>query len=573
MRAEVDTHTKAQLETAEFSPALAVQAGALRCPLTILLTAFLGCTHLVAALAADDERADASEWHGPVVGWAESAKPNIHRWPRLLGFADSAQPTNTAQVAAAEATPGKQAAPVTAAAPVSVVSLIDAGQFKAAEAQIAQALGKPNFAADERDALLFQRERMRRILLDFSLGEDDVRARLRQQIPNLTSEDFAGWDKAGLLEYQVIDGHKLYFNRAPSNLFRLSPDAAKRRKDQAAFNDSPLQIAQPHHREVRDAAVASGKTSVAPRRIRVTQSIIVKPDAVPAGETLRTWLPFPRAIPGQQENIRLIDSAPARHTIAPESTLQRTVYLEDAAQAGKPTRFSITYEVTIFGQYRAIDPVKVVPARITPELAAYTGERPPHIVFTSDMRKFSREVVGDEKNPYRIAQKLFAAVDRIPWAGAREYSTITNISDYALHVGHADCGQQTLLLMTLLRLNGIPSRWQSGWIYSDGDYNNMHDWGWLYLAPYGWVPMDVTFGRLNSGDPAIDAFYLGGFDAYRIAFNDDYSQPLFPPKQHFRSETVDLQRGEVEWRNGNLYFDRWGYEFKAQVLPQSQRAP
>ena len=79
------------------------------------------------------------------------------------------------------------------------------------------------------------------------------------------------------------------------------------------------------------------------------------------------------------------------------------------------------------------------------------------------MRKFSREVVGDEKNPYRIAQKLFAAVDRIPWAGALEYSTITNISDYALHAGHADCGQQTLLLMTLLRLNGIPARWQSGW--------------------------------------------------------------------------------------------------------------
>src|SRR5262249_36693101 len=149
-----------------------------------------------------------------------------------------------------------------------------------------------------------------------------------------------------------------------------------------------------------------------------------------------------------------------------------------------------------------------------PELAEYLGERPPHIVFTDDIRKFSRDVVGDEKNPYLIAQKLFAAVDKIPWAGAREYSTITNISDYALHAGHADCGQQTLLLMTLLRLNGIPARWQSGWVYSDGqgenEYDNMHDWGWLYLAPYGWVPMDVTFGRLHSGDPQIDNFYLGG---------------------------------------------------------------
>jgi transglutaminase-like putative cysteine protease len=126
------------------------------------------------------------------------------------------------------------------------------------------------------------------------------------------------------------------------------------------------------------------------------------------------------------------------------------------------------------------------------------------MVFTAGIRLFSQQIVGTETNPYRIAQKLFAAVDRVPWAGAREYSTISNISDYALHAGHADCGQQTLLLMTLLRLNGIPTRWQSGWIYSDGDYDNMHDWAQVYFAPYGWVPMDVTFGRLNSGDPQID---------------------------------------------------------------------
>jgi len=29
---------------------------------------------------------------------------------------------------------------------------------------------------------------------------------------------------------------------------------------------------------------------------------------------------------------------------------------------------------------------------------------------------------------------------------------------------------------------------------------------------------------------------------------------------------VDSQRGEVEWRGGNLYFDQWDYEFEAHVL-------
>jgi transglutaminase-like putative cysteine protease len=452
----------------------------------------------------------------------------------------------------------------------TIVNLIDAGRFSNAETRIADSISEPQLTDEERGALEFQRERMRRILLDFSLTETEAKARLRRQIPDLTDADFETWDQAGLLEHQVIDGRKLYFNRAPSNLFRLSATAAARRKNPTVFNESPLEKPHPHHRRVRDAALASGKTSVAPQRIRVTQSIIVQPDAVPAGEILRAWVPFPRSIPGQQEDIALIGSMPAKHTVAPESTLQRTVYLEQSAQAHEPAKFSITYELTVFGQYRAIDPDKVVPAKLTPGLAPYSGERPPHVVFTDAMRKFSREVVGEERNPYRIAQRLFDAVDRIPWAGAREYSTIANIGDYALHAGHADCGQQTLLLMTLLRLNGIPARWQSGWMFADTGYDNMHDWGWLYLAPYGWVPMDVTFGRLRAGDPAIDRFYLGGLDAYRVAFNDDYSQPLFPRKQHFRSETVDLQRGEVEWRGGNLYFDRWDYEFDAQVLPPSR---
>jgi hypothetical protein len=87
--------------------------------------------------------------------------------------------------------------------------------------------------------------------------------------------------------------------------------------------------------------------------------------------------------------------------------------------------------------------------------------------------------------------------------------------------------------------------------------------------------MDVTFGQLHPApgdDPALQWFYLGGLDAYRIAFNSDFSQPLVPAKQYFRSETVDSQRGELEWRGGNLYFDQWDYDFTWQLLPATERA-
>jgi transglutaminase-like putative cysteine protease len=454
----------------------------------------------------------------------------------------------------------------TAEAPAVIVAQIDAGHFKAADEAIATALKQPGLSANRKNALLFQRERMRRILIDFTLNADDVEARVRKDIPDLSDAEFAKWDAAGLFEHQVIDGRTLYFKRSPGNLFRISPEALARRAVQTPITGGPMEALNDHQRAIRSTALAQHRTSVLPRRIRMTQILSVKADAVPDGQTVRAWIPYPRAIPGQQEDIRYVGSEPAKHDIAPASAMQRTVYLEKPAQSGRQTTFSVTYEVTLYAQYHSIDSDKVTAETITPQLAPFVAERPPHIVFTDAMRAFSRKVVGNEKNPYRIAQKLFAAVDRIPWAGAREYSTISSISDYALHAGHADCGQQTLLLMTLLRLNGIPTRWQSGMVFADdGKYNDIHDWGYLYLAPYGWVPMDVTTGRLQAApgdDKALEWFYLGGLDNDRLAFNDDFGRSFEPAKKFFRSDDVDSQRGEAEWSGGNLYFDQLNYDFR-----------
>ena len=453
----------------------------------------------------------------------------------------------------------------------AVVGLVSAGQFHAADARIDAGLKQPAISAELRRAYEFQRERMARIRYDFSLTADQVESKLREQIPDLADSDFARWDTQGLLEHMTIDGERLYFKRSPSNLFRLSAEARARSKAAASFAASglPQEVNDRYvgyDRKTIQEVLATGRPSVLPQRVRVTQTLTVDADAVPAGKTLRAWIPYPRAIAGQQENIRFVSSEPSAHRIAPESALQRTIHLERTARAGKPTVFSATYEVTLHSRHRAIDADKVASAKITPELAPYVAERAPHIVFTEPLRLFSRQVVGDAANPYRIAQKIFAAVDEIPWAGAREYSTIDDLSSYTLQAGHGDCGEQTMLLITLMRMNGIPARWQSGWTFTDGDYEDIHDWAEIYLAPYGWLPVDVTYGRIDSAEPALKWFYLGGLDNFRIAFNDDFSQDFVPPKRFFRSDTVDSQRGEVEWEGGNLYYDKWNYDFSWKIL-------
>lgn len=91
---------------------------------------------------------------------------------------------------------------------------------------------------------------------------------------------------------------------------------------------------------------------------------------------------------------------------------------------------------------------------------------------------------------------------------------------------------------------------------------NLHDWAEIYLQNIGWVAVDVSFGvQTWAKDPSERYFYLGGQDAYRWIINTDFGQPLSPAKQFMRSETVDFQRGEVEWEGGNLYFNQWNYTF------------
>jgi transglutaminase-like putative cysteine protease len=209
-----------------------------------------------------------------------------------------------------------------------------------------------------------------------------------------------------------------------------------------------------------------------------------------------------------------------------------------------------------------------------PALAPYLKEAP-HVVFTHDLRDLSRQIVGAETNPLRIARALYLWIaENLQYSHALEYSTLRNISDYVLNKRYGDCGQHALFFITLCRLNGIPARWQSGWDTTPND-KVIHDWMEIYLEPYGWVPADPDAAVLISHNyqtippearKRYRDFFLGGLDQYRMAANSDHNQLFTPAKTFFRSDNVDFQRGEVEWKGGNIYFDRFDSDFEVEEV-------
>lgn len=464
--------------------------------------------------------------------------------------------------------------------PDPVTQLEANGDFARAQQMLQKLAQKADVSSPTHNALLFEIERLDRVRKDFTLTEEQLLNQLRRSIPDVSEADLARWRKEGALESRVIDGKLYYFNRSRVNLFRLSDEARKRMeaakptetkpapKPEAPTTRRPTFSMHDHMRDVIQARAKSSSPYVLPQRYRIHYTLSVNPNVVPPGETIRCWLLYPRECP-YQSDIKLISSSPAKAHLAPPDQLQRTVYLEQpAAPAGKPTVFSVTYEYTMSAFYEPVDPTKIKPYDTTSALyQEFTAERSPHLVFTPELRALAREIVGNETNPYLKAKKIFWWIDKnIRYASALEYSTIPNISVYCYETRHGDCGIQAILFIVLCRISGVPARWQSGWSVRP-DSPNMHDWAEFYVEPYGWLLADPSRGLQDSTDPAIQSFYFGNTDHCRLISNNDFGQPLDPPKTHFRSETVDFQRGEVEWSGGNLYFDRWDWDMKIEQIP------
>ncbi len=439
------------------------------------------------------------------------------------------------------------------------------GNYSKAKEMITKILNKKSLSEKEKNELLFELERHERIRIDFKKTKDDIIEYIKKYIPEVDEELINNWEEDGSLEFKIIDGEKLYFNRSHTNFFRINKKAKKRKDEITKHEKDGLRtllkkLIPDLIKEIDESENNYGKEN----KIKLSYKLSVPANTIPSGKVLKAWLPFPKEghLRQEIESFNSIDE----YKIADNSNLQRSVYFEKITEKNRPTIFSYELILKTKAVNFNIDPKNVKPFNKDSTYRKHTSERYPHIVFTEKIKNLSKEIVKEETNPYLIAKNIFTWISKnIPWAGAREYSTILNIPDYCLTNMHGDCGIKTLLFMTLARYNGIPTKWQSGWMLHPGE-KNLHDWCEAYFEGYGWVPVDQSFGIQDSNNPKVQYFYLGGIDQYRFIVNDDYSQPFSPNKIFPRSETVDFQRGEVEWTGGNLYFDKWDYSMQLEYL-------
>ena len=438
-----------------------------------------------------------------------------------------------------------------------------AGEFSKAEKLLDTLIARAGDDYRKAAAYVQKRDSLYKLRSDFRRTKDEVAAYIQRYYGDSTLAKVQAWIQDGTLEYRVIDGDTLFFRNAAPNVFRVDKEAIARASvgaDTKGATDSVLNINLP-----KILAAPSGEIAD-PKKMKIRHWIRVKADAVPAGDTLRVWIPIPRADVPRQTDIRILATSDSA-VVSPLDYGHHSAYMERVAQAGEPTEFFVDYEYTAWGQHFDLENAEIAPYDTASAVyKQYTAVRTPHLLQSRSMRELAAEIVGDETHPYLKLRKIFDYVKQYPWASALNYSLIDDIPQYVLDNKKGDCGQVALLLINLARASGIPARWQSG-LMVHPDAWNMHDWAEVYYEGIGWTPVDVSFGRNNRLNvPGSGQFFDSGIDSYRMIANSDYTCGFYPPKKFPASDTVDFQAGEVETSRGNLFYDKWSWGMQIDYL-------
>lgn len=402
-----------------------------------------------------------------------------------------------------------------------------------------------------------------RIALDFPLTESDIDQQLKEKTGNFTPEEKAAWEKNNWLEWKIVNREKRYFKKAVSNLILIKSFFLDRTMRDSLEAADPEIVYRKRHTQSIIRVSENKPDPVIPVNMTVNYTLTVDADAVPAGEIVRCWLPYPKENHQRQKNTELLSTSHGNFIIAPDSTIHKSIYMESRAEKGFPVIFKVSFSFQSSGQYFDPEEINIRPYdKGSPLYKEHTSEQIPHICFTEKIRHLTDSITGNEERPFEVVRKIYYwFTNNIPWAGAQEYSIMSNIPEYVLENRRGDCGMQTFLFMSMLRYKGIPVRWQSGWKIPP-DAKNLHDWCEVYFEGTGWVPVDISYGLQYSTDQRTRDFYISGIDSYRLIINDGVGGNLYPEKKFLRSEPNDFQRGEVEWSGGNLYFDKWDYEME-----------
>ena len=409
----------------------------------------------------------------------------------------------------------------------------------------------PEGVASMRDALLVQREILRRLPQEYCWDKAQALARMQKLVRDFTEEEFCALDRAGQMDWRFVRGEKRYISRFAETLLVTHADLAARQIDPPALERGWTQY-EPQHEQMLRTGSASAEitlqTSIGMSDEAFQQALAAARAQGRKAVHLRVWLPLPAACPAQSRiTLEQFTEQPAK--IAPETALQRTAYWE--ADLTENRRFGAVYSYRSTAFYA--DPLHLKADPVQPDFD--TGEQLPHLAFTPYMRALAAQLTAGVSDPVEKAKRIYDYVTlNVHYHFQPPYFVQENITDTCARSRRGDCGVMAATFITLCRIAGIPAQWQSG-LVARPDVAGCHDWARFYIAPQGWMYADCSAGAsmARAGNEKMRLHYFGNLDTGRMVANRAICAPFDPPMCSFRADPCDNQVGEIEADGIGLY--------------------
>lgn len=218
------------------------------------------------------------------------------------------------------------------------------------------------------------------------------------------------------------------------------------------------------------------------------------------------------ALPRERANQKILGSprfSPEPSGILEDAWGQRVAHFR-YAHAPSPSLLeaSIVLEAEIERIRFFIHPDSVKAGQKPPsEVAVYLSDGDKYRIHDEAITLAVRDAVGDEKNPYWIARKIYEyVIDSMSY----ELSGGWNTAPAVLSRGTGSCSEYSFVMIAMLRAAGIPARYVGSVVVRGDDVSFddvFHRWVEFYLPGSGWVPADPSRG--DKPDPRSRAASFG----------------------------------------------------------------
>lgn len=408
------------------------------------------------------------------------------------------------------------------------------GQFELLKEMIDLRL-KKDIPSQLKERLELEKELIELLPREFIYTKQQALNILKEKINDFKDTEFEQLFKEGAFEFLFIENVMMFKEDFYDNLIKTRPVYASRNKSGIDTQNYDLLD------EVITKMKNKGELAY---KIHVEVCLKMKKEYEKVGQMIRVYLPIPLEY-AQVKDLKIIKTNPQATLINDPHEPHRCVYFEVALE--KDQEFCVEYEFINHMIYQELDSSVVTHEHPN----CCLDEKQPHIVFTPYLQSLANEIIGNETNPLIKAKKIYEYItSHVTYSFVRQYITLPSIPEYVATSLKGDCGVQAILFITLCRIAGIPATWQAG-LYATPYTIGNHDWARFYIAPYGWLYADCSFGGsgYRNGAKLRRDFYFGHLEPFRIPSTSEFQHTMNPAMRFTRRDPYDNQTGEVEYFN------------------------